>query len=471
MCNTQRRRERRVRDVVASGLVTSCALMVFQIAGGASASAQTASQAPRQDRVVLGELYSQVQRANPRATAARALTAAATARVPGTTRPPDPQLQLGFMNYTLPGLAPMPALGMTQLQLMQMLPLGGKLALSGRVAGAQASATGARAQDVAWDVRTQTAMAFYDLYATDRGLDVARETLRLLQDIAKTAEAMYRVGEGRQADVLRANVEIAKMAEDTLRMQAMRESMVARLNALLDRDAAVGVGTPALPRFPDSIPARARLDSIAFGERPMIRAGLDEVSAADASARLARKEIIPDLVVGVQYAQRGGEMGSTERMGSLMLGASLPVFARDRQFKMREEAAAMKQMAQADLAAMRAETRGRIGEAYAALTRARSLARLYTTTVLPQAEATVASALAAYRVGSVDFMTLLDDRMTVNKYRQELYVLEADQGKAWAELEMLTGRELIDANTTRNQIGAETAPTRSNAPQQDGGVK
>ena len=64
----------------------------------------------------------------------------------------------------------------------------------------------------------------------------------------------------------------------------------------------------------------------------------------------------------------------TERMGSLMFGASLPLFARDRQFKMREEAAAMKLMAQADLAAMRAETRGKIGEAYAALTRARNLA-------------------------------------------------------------------------------------------------
>jgi outer membrane protein TolC len=67
--------------------------------------------------------------------------------------------------------------------------------------------------------------------------------------------------------------------------------------------------------------------------------------------------------------------------------------------------------------------------------------------VLPQAEATVASALSSYRVGKVDFMTLLDDQMTVNQYRQELFGLEADEGKAWAELEMLTGRELIDSNS------------------------
>ena len=406
----------------------------------------------------LGDLYAQVGRDNPRISAARALVRAAQARVPGATRPPDPQLQLGWMNYSLPNLAPMATTGMTQLQVMEMLPLGGKLPLAGRAAGAQASATNERASDVVWELRSQTAMAFYDLYATDQSLRVAHETLRLLHDIEKTAGSMYRVGEGRQADVLRAQVEFAKMAEDTLRMQAMRQSMVARLNALLDRAADAPVASPALPAFPDSIPDRSSLQAVAMLGRPMIRAGLDELSAAEASEKLARKEIWPDLQVGVQYAQRGATdgMGGTERMGSLMFGASIPVFARDRQFRMREEAGAMKLMAEADLAGMRAETRGKIGEAYANLVRARNLSQLYRSTVLPQAQATVASALSAYRVGSVDFMTLLDDRMSVNKYQQELYALDADEGKAWAELEMLTGRELFDPN----QIAVTRAAAR-----------
>ena len=153
--------------------------------------------------------------------------------------------------------------------------------------------------------------------------------------------------------------------------------------------------------------------------------------------------------------------GNTENMGSVMIGASIPIFARDRQLQMRNEADAMKAMAEADVASMRAETRGRIGEAYADLMRARKLARLYRSTVLPQAEATVASALSAYRVGTVDFMTLLDDRMTVNRYRQELLTLEADEGKAWAELEMLTARELIDANSI---AAVTTAPNLTGRP-------
>ena len=435
---------RRARHAASRTSVVRRALMLVGIAASLGAT-RVHAQRPASDRLRLGELYEHVERANPRIAAANALTAAARARAPGARRPPDPQLQLGFMNYTLPGLAPMPLLGMSQLQLMQMLPLGGKLRSAGRAADAQASATGERAREVAWEARGAAAMAFYDLYATESRLDVARETLRLLQDVERTAQAMYRVGDGRQADVLRAQVEIARMTEDTLRMRAMRATMVAKLNALLDRAAELEPGRATLPLFPDTLPPRATLDSLAAGERPMVRAGLAEVRAAEASQQGARREIWPDLQVGVQYAQRGGQMG-TERMGSLMLGASVPVFARDRQLRMREEAAAMTRMAQADLAAMRAETRGRMGEAYASLMRARSLAHLYRTTVLPQAEAAAASALAAYRVGGVDFMTLLDDRMTVNEYRQALHTLEADEGKAWAELEMLIGRVLFDPN-------------------------
>lgn len=415
--------------------------LTFTVAAASGLGAQAPTDALR-----LGDLYAQVQRANPKIAAARALTLAAESRVAGASRPTDPVVQLGIMNYGVPNLAPMPTLGMTQLQLMQTLPIAGQLRLSGQVAGAQALASGHRAQDVDWQVRSDAAMAFYDLYATDQQLAVARETLRLLQDIEKTAESMYRVGEGRQADVLRAQVEIAKMSEDTVRMQAMRATMVARLNALLDRDPSFAIGETAFPEFPATLPSQASLDSIAFAERPMIRAGLDDLAAADASQRLAKKAIWPDLQGGAQYAQRGDGMGGTERMASLMLGASIPLFARDRQLKMRDEAGAMQRMARADLASMRADTRGKIGEAYANLTRARNLSQLYRTTVLPQADAAVASALAAYRVGSVDFMTLLDDRMAVNMYRQELYQLQADEGKAWAELEMLTGRALFDAN-------------------------
>jgi outer membrane protein TolC len=143
--------------------------------------------------------------------------------------------------------------------------------------------------------------------------------------------------------------------------------------------------------------------------------------------------------------------GGTDRMVSFMLGASLPVWAGSRQKQMRLETLAMREMAEADLVGMQAETSARVIEILAELDRVRRLTTLYHGTVLPQASATVASALAAYQVGSVDFMTVLDNQMTLNRYRLEVIALTAERGTMLAELELLTGRSWIDAQSLASE--------------------
>ena len=81
---------------------------------------------------------------------------------------------------------------------------------------------------------------------------------------------------------------------------------------------------------------------------------------------------------------------------------------------------------------------------HADVLRARALYTLYRWTLLPQAEAASVSALAGYRAGTVDFMTLLDAQMTLLRARQEIVRFDAETGKAVAELEMLTASELMD---------------------------
>ncbi|MBL8998141.1 MAG: TolC family protein [Gemmatimonadales bacterium] len=395
------------------------------------------------DTLTLDALYEQVRRTNPSLPAADASARAVRARAASAGVLADPQLQVGWMNYMLPSLAPMPTLGMTQLQVMQMIPVAGQLGIARDVADAKASAMGSRADAAWWEVRMRAAELFHMLYQTEGRLGVMRETLQLLADIRRSAEAMYRVGDGRQTDVLRAQVEIARMAEDTLTMHAEAEGIRARLNALLDRHPDSPVGAPRLVAVPHGPPTVERLVARAAESRPMIAAAAAETEAAERMSVLARRELYPDLQLGVQFGQREGE-----RMGSLMIGASLPLFARRRQYREREAADAMRAMAAAEETMVRAETFGAIGVARAELERARRLQLLYRTTILPQAEATVASARAAYRGGQVDFMTLLESQMAVNAFRQELLTLQADEGRAWAELEMLVGTELTREGST-----------------------
>ena len=417
------------------------------LAAAIACALPSTSGAQQEPALRLGDLYRAAERSSPRLSAARELARAAEARVSGARWPPDPLIQAGWMNYSLPGLRPMETLGMTQLQVMQMLPIAGKLRLAGRATSWQSRAATERAGDARWEVRVQVAMAFYDLYAADRSLEVADETRRIVADIARAARSMYTVGEGSQADVLRAQVEIVRMDEEITRMRMMRTAMVARLAAALNSTDTT-YASPTLPVFPESLPSLDSLQRLALAGRPMLRAGAAELRAADERARLAAREIWPDLTVGVQYGQQRGGMG-TERMGSLMVGASVPIFARSRQLAMREETQAMRAMAAADLEAMRADTRGRVAERYVDVMRARRLLALYETTILPQARATVTSALASYRVGRTTFMALLDDQMTVNRLRQESFALRSEQGKALAELEMLVGRELVDADSVQ----------------------
>lgn len=400
----------------------------------------------------LALLYDAVRVSSPRLRVAEAQARASAAQALSATRPPDPRIQLGFMNRELPGLAPMDPLGMTQIQVMQMLPTAGKLGLAAEIARTRTIGAELRARDLAWEIRAEVASAFYEVYRAERSVSIARRSRLLMENVAAVADAMYRVGEVPQADVLKARVEVARMTEEITVMEAMRRVALARLGGLLDRPLADSTPPAALPVFPASLSALAELEDIALQGRPMLLAGDAELAAAETARTLARREIVPDLEVGLQYGQRAGAMG-VERMGSLMLGASVPIFARQRQLPMRAEADAMRAMAVADLAAMRAETRARIGAAYAEWQRARNLQTLYRSTVLPQARAAVEAALASYRVGGVNLMTLLDNQVTVNRYEQELAALEAMEGVALAELEMLMGRELFDATGARETPG------------------
>jgi len=236
-------------------------------------------------------------------------------------------------------------------------------------------------------------------------------------------------------------VEVARMDGEIQTMEAMRMAMAARINGLVDRPAETPVGSPALGGLPLEIPARDTLAMWAEETRPLLSRARLGVDQANSRVDLAQKQIWPDFTFGVMYGQRDAGAG-TQRMGSAVIGFSLPVHAGKRQLATRDEARAMRRMADAELGGVRAEVGARVGELLAELDRARSLVGLYRDEVLPEAHATVESALSSYRVGAVDFLTLVDAQMTVNRYEGELYQLLADYGEAVAALESAVGRTL-----------------------------
>lgn len=380
--------------------------------------------------MTLGGVISQIERANPMLAASRASARAARARVGPATALPDPRVQLGVMNRMLPRLATDDPLAMDQLQVMQMLPLASRRA-NVRAVSALVDVADAGITTQRMDVRREAAIMLADWWQADAARAVMDETRGLLRESEAAASAMYRAGQARQADVLRAQAEQTRMTVEWMSMDAMRRSAAAGLSAMLD-----------IAVDPDTM--RVELPSVVGGasdgstaSNPDVVAAQRRVDATVASEHVAQRERWPELEVGMQLGRRPG---AGDQMISFMAGVSLPIFAKQRQLQMVEESAAMRQMAEADARGALAASNAALREAMSTLERSRALQRLYDSTLLPQLNAVRESADAAYRSGTGAIDATLDALMAVNVARIAQITARADEARAVARLERLTGR-------------------------------
>lgn len=396
---------------------------------------QMAEAQAGRDTLGVAQAVAIARTANPMLQAARLRADAALERVPQAGAPADPQLSFGLMNRPLSGFGTGEPMTMNQVQLTQMLSWPGTLRFRKQSARHLALALGYDADEAEAMLVARVKAVYYEAAFMDRSLEIMERTRGLLRDFLQVSQALYSVGTGLQQDVLQAQVTVARMTEDITVMTQDRIAMGARLNALLGRDATVPIGGLELPP-PGEAPLEVdALMALAAERRPALRAARARVEAAEAAYRAARRELYPEFMLGLAYGQRP----QFDDMATVMIGVRVPLWAGARQLPMRREMLAMQAMDEAEARDLMNETLARLTELRAEAERARRLAQLYATAVLPQARAAVESALSAYRVGRVDYMTLVENEMTVNRYEIATVRLTADYHRALAELEALVG--------------------------------
>lgn len=155
--------------------------------------------------------------------------------------------------------------------------------------------------------------------------------------------------------------------------------------------------------------------------------------------RLTKRELWPDLELTVGYGIQSG----MENNVTAQIGISIPIWAGRKQ--LREIDAARAEILQAEAAYQNAvnQTAAEIARLRAQLVRMRDQLLLLRQGVLPQAAASLKSATAAYQVGRVDFLTLLDNQATLYRYEIEYHRMLADFAKMATELERMVGKELF----------------------------
>jgi outer membrane protein TolC len=426
------------------------------IAAAVLCAAPATIQAQRADTLDLTRAVALARAANPMLAARAAEVRAAGARIRPAGALSDPTLTLGAMNYMLPGLSPRgDPMTMNQVTLMQTVPVNGTLGLRRSVARSDSARFAYVAEAAALEVEAAVRAQYWALYHDDRALELMARRRAVLQEIVTVATTMYSTGAATQSDALRGQVAITRLDQEVAEMRLERYAAAAALNALLGRPGQTGIALPVADAHEHGImmhtldmpepPALESLIAAADAHSPDILGAGARVAGGRTNAAAVRRALIPDLGIGVAYGQRAG-LGD---MLSLMVSVNVPVFAASRQLRQRDEAAAMLDAATWEQAAVRVQVHAALATARQQAMTARRLVALYAGTLVPQAEAAYQAALAAYRVGRVDFATLLDAQTAVLEYEHDLHIDEAMYGTAVAELDRLTGRRFDAGNAGR----------------------
>ena len=153
---------------------------------------------------------------------------------------------------------------------------------------------------------------------------------------------------------------------------------------------------------------------------------------------LAHKEYRPDFGVSYMYQQRPG----LPDMNGFTFAVNVPVFYRSKQRQGEAEASEEVLSAEAAHANRLNEVKFELKQEYLAAKASQQLLSLYTKAVVPQSSLALESSMAAYQVGTVDFLSLLSNFTTLWSYETDYYRQLADYQTDLARIELLTGTDV-----------------------------
>lgn len=425
-------RNARQRPTAAIGL--ALAALVFAIPAAAANEGVP---------VAVEALVAEALQLSPEIAAARREQEAAEQRIKPAGALDDPMLEVGIANLPTGSWSMRrEEMTMKMLGLSQKLPFPGKRALREEAAAidAQVAEYGYRetVNRVVRDVRT----AHADLALAAESIRLISQNKSVLEQFLQIAQSRYAVGQAAQADVLRAQTQLSKMMDELIRMERERTSAASDLERAIGRGGALVTRSVRQHVLDDTSLNEASLVARAESDRPQLRALQAAVSRAGKAVELARKDYYPDFDVKLAYGQRDRMPDGARRddMVSLTVGINLPIWGASKRDPRVAEGLAMRGQAEEMYLAQRNELVMKLRRQVALAEQSARSERLYRTSVLPQARLTVEAALAAYRVGRVDLLTLLDSQMTVFGYEISLAQALAAHGKALAEIDFLTGK-------------------------------
>jgi outer membrane protein TolC len=316
----------------------------------------------------------------------------------------------------------------------QDLPYPGKRSLRGKVAEFEANSLHEQSDGMRRDVVENVQRVYYQLAYIQQTFGTLLGSDQLLNQMEQAAEARYRVGQGSQRDVLKAQLQHTKILQEIAHHHEQEGLLEAQLKQLLNR----AQESPDLVTEPVS-PTPVHYSAAELLQRTReqnsdVRARLEMLHSQAAQVELAHKEFRPDFNLGYMYQ-------NTDRKfrDYYMLTFSVRLPNRGRQRAELAEAEQNQERAKQEMQAEVQRVLSEVQQQYVMVQTSEERLKIYSDGLIPQANATFQAGLAAYQSNRQDFESLLSSFLDVLnldlEYRNEL----VDHESAVARLERLTG--------------------------------
>jgi len=319
----------------------------------------------------------------------------------------------------------------------QDIPYPGKRQLRAHVAEHEADSMEAQTDSTRSAVVGNLKMVYFRLAYIQQTLGVLQRSDALLNQVQEASEARYRVGQGNQLDVLKAQLQHTKILQEIAQNHQEEGLLEAQIKQVLDRPqesadiVAEALTLRTLPYTSAELLQRAR------EQNPDVRSKQASIRQQETQVELARKNFRPDFNVQYAYEHTGSQ---TRDYYMATFGIRLP--NRGRHKAELAEAQENQERARQELDAESQRVLSELQQQYVRAKTSEERLKIYSDGLLPQSEATFQSALSAYQSNKQDFESLLSGFLDVLnldlEYRNELVEHES----ALAQVERLTGVDL-----------------------------
>jgi len=373
---------------------------------------------------------------NPGLKARYAEFEAAMQKIPQMGSLPDPNFRVsafGQMVETRTGQQ------MARFSLEQMFPWFGTLAEQKDAAALNAEAVFESFKNDQNTLIFNVKEAYYPLYEIDEAVRLNEANLQILESFKTIAISKFQNGAGKLSDALRVDLMVNDINTDIGILKEKRKSRVIAFNKLLNRHASEDVIVTAYSGI--EVPAISR-DSLQ--NNPQLEVLRKKVLAAQAQERVATKQGLPKLGVGVEYivTQKRPEMTFSDNGKDAymaMFSVSLPIYRKKYKASVKES-----QFMQTSFTEMQQQMENNLIAQYEMasfeLERVRQQVALYNKQVA-QTQQIITLLLTAYGNDNADFEEILTMQQMLLKYELLEVTAKKEYAVAIAKLEFLTAKQ------------------------------